>query len=140
MLLVGGPIAVRALPVDDVDVTAADLLASTGLDHPYSGYVETDGTLQLPVADRFSDVGRCSASATRMRVWWRDDDDWRVDQLLVTGETDLVHDGSGPPGWGYEQTDATLSRDPDIRLPRTADLLPPELAELLLADVDAPTT
>ena len=30
------------------------------------------------------------------------------------------------PAWGYEQHDATLSRDPDIRLPRTADLVPPE--------------
>ena len=27
------------------------------LDHPYSGYVETAGDLQLPVADRFTDVG-----------------------------------------------------------------------------------
>ena len=29
----------------------------TTSDHPYSGYVETPGTLQLPVADRFTDVG-----------------------------------------------------------------------------------
>ena len=42
-----------------------------------------------------------------------------------------------PPLSGTTSTlDATLSRDPGIRLPRTADLLPPELAERLLRGVD----
>ena len=40
-------------------MSAAALLAriEAARDHPYSGYVETRGTLQLPVADRFTDVG-----------------------------------------------------------------------------------
>ena len=68
----------------------------------WSGYVETDGTLQLPDADRFSDVGALFGERTRMRVWWRDADHWRVDQLLVAGETDLVHEGDRTTEWDYE--------------------------------------
>ena len=85
LLLVAGPVAVRAWPASDRDVGAADLLATIedNLDHPYSGYVETRGTLQLPVADRFTDVGDLFGSTTRMRVWWRSDDAWRVDKLLA---------------------------------------------------------
>ena len=30
-----------------------------------------------------------------MRVWWRSDDAWRVDKLLATGETDLIHNVQG---------------------------------------------
>ncbi len=71
-----------------------------------------------------------------MRAWWQDADHWRVDQLLLTGETDLVHEGETTLRWDYEHLDATLSRDPDIRLPRTADLVPPVLAERLLRGVD----
>ena len=106
-------------------------------DRAWSGFVETEGTLQLPDADRFSDVGALFGEHTRMRAWWQDDDHWRVDQLLLTGETDLVHDGETTLRWDYEHLEATLSRDPDIRLPRTADLLPPVLAERLLRGVSA---
>ena len=104
---------------------------------PWSGYIETDGTLQLPDADRFSDVGALFGEHTRMRAWWQDDEHWRVDQLLLTGETDLVHEDGTTMRWDYEHLDATLSRDPGIRLPRTADLVPPALAERLLRGVGA---
>jgi hypothetical protein len=137
-LLVAAPFAVRAWPAQDRDVSAADLLTSIedNLDHPYSGYVETRGTLQLPVADRFTDVGDLFGSTTRVRVWWRSADDWRVDKLLATGEQDLVHNAQGTTRWRYEQDDVTLSQDPAIRLPRTADLVPPEVAHLLLDGAD----
>ncbi|MBF4766472.1 transcriptional regulator [Nocardioides agariphilus] len=137
-LLVVGPIAVRAWPADDSDVSAAELLTTVqgNLDHPYSGYVEAQGTLLLPVADRFTDVGELFGSSTRLRVWWRSADEWRVDRLLATGETDLIHNAQGTTRWRYEQNDADLSHDPDIRLPRTADLVPPEVADLMLSDAE----
>jgi hypothetical protein len=135
-LLVGAPLAVRAWPADDSGIPAADLLAriEAGASHPYSGYVESQGTLQLPVTDRFTDVGELFGGRTRMRVWWRSADEWRVDKLLTTGEQDLVHSAQGTMRWRYEQADATLSNDPAIRLPRTADLVPPAVAALLLDD------
>jgi hypothetical protein len=134
LLLVATPVALRALPAADSDVSAARLLDQVRSSHDtgWSGYVETDGTLQLPDADRFSDVGALFGESTRLRVWWRDTDHWRVDQLLVAGETDLVHDGDRTTEWDYEHAEATVSLDPDIRLPRSADLLPPELARRLL--------
>src|SRR4029453_17368306 len=42
----------------------------------------------------------------------------------------------GTTRWRYEQNDADLSHDPAIRLPRTADLVPPAVADLLLDGVD----
>ncbi len=138
-LLVAGPVAVRAWPADDQDASAAELLAlvQRNLDHPYSGYVETQGTLLLPVADRFTDVGELFGGSTRLRVWWRSAEEWRVDKLLATGETDLIRNAQGTTRWRYEQNDADLSHDPDIRLPRTSDLLPPEVAGLMLDGADA---
>ena len=95
LLLVAAPVALHLLPAADSDVSATRLLdqARASQGHAWSGYVETEGTLQLPDADRFSDVGALFGERTRMRVWWQDADHWRVDQLLVAGETDLVHEG-----------------------------------------------
>jgi hypothetical protein len=137
--LVASPIAVRAWPAQDSDLSAAELLSlvHSGADHPFSGYVETQGTLQLPVTDRFTDMGELFGGSTRLRVWWRSEQEWRVDKLLATGETDLVHNAQGTTRWRYEQHDASLSHDPAVRLPRTADLVPPQVAHLLLADAQA---
>ena len=132
------PVVVRSLPVAAEDVSAADLLADIedSADVGYSGYVETLGSLDLPVADRFTDVAALFGERTRLRVWWRSADAWRVDKLLTTGETDLVHDRSGTVEWSYERDRAEYGLDPVVRLPRTADLAPPAVAERLLRDVD----
>src|SRR3954447_26471370 len=139
VLVIAVPAALHALPARDSDVAAADLLhrVQASEDHPWSGYVETEGTLALPVADDFSDVGALFSDRTRMRAWWRGGDDWRVDRLLVSSETDLVHQHGVTIAWSYERDRARISRDPDIRLPRTADLVPPVLTERLLREVSA---
>ena len=118
--------------------TGADVLASieAAKGAPYSGYVETTGTLLLPVASRFTDVGELLGEKTLMRVWWRSPDDWRVDKLLTAGETDLIHHGDQTLEWSYEKDEATGYFDPDIRLPRTADLLPPALGARAVVDAD----
>lgn len=138
LLVVGVPMAVRAVPPRDSAITATDLLCLVrgAQDRPYSGYVETQGSLQLAVTDRFTDIGVLFGERTRLRVWWRGDEDWRVDKLSVQGETDLVHSSGRTTEWSYESSRATTSRDPDVRLPRTADLLPPEIGRRLLRDVD----
>ncbi len=133
-LLVAAPVGLHLLPAAESDASAGRLLSQVRAAEgkAWSGYVETDGALQLPDADRFSDVGALFGEPTRMRAWWQDDEHWRVDQLLIAGETDLVHEDGQTLQWDYEHLDASLSRDPDIRLPRTADLVPPVLAERLL--------
>ncbi len=138
VLLIGVPLGIRALPPDDSTITAGALLDKIdgSRDTPYSGYIEALGTLRLPVADNFTDVGELFGERTRMRVWWRTADEWRVDKLLATGETDIFHDASGTTLWDYEKSRLTRTVDPDIRLPRASDLLPPELARHLLVDAD----
>jgi hypothetical protein len=139
-LVIGTPLTLRALPAHDQDMSAATLLArvTESSQHPYSGYVESLGTLELPVADRFTDVGALFGERTRMRVWWQSPDEWRVDKVLATGETDLFHSRCGDTtAWDYEKNEVTHYRDPSIRLPRTSDLLPPEVVRRLLTDVSS---
>jgi hypothetical protein len=137
-LVVLVPISVRALPVPDEAVSARDLLtrvqAAGGVG--YSGTVEVRGRLGLPASDHFADIADLLGSDTRMRVWWRDADQWRVDKLLPTGEVDLFHHGRATIRWDYERAEAQNGIDPRIRLPRDADLLPPALAQRALTDAD----
>ncbi|MDF1606086.1 hypothetical protein [Nocardioides sp. YIM 152315] len=138
LLLVAAIAGVHRLPAAESDVGAAELLRQVrgAEDHSWSGYIETEGALQLPDTDGFSDVGALFGERTTMRAWWHDGQHWRVAQLLLAGETDLIHRGDTTLRWDYERFDATLSRDPAIRLPRTADLVPPVLAARLLRGVD----
>ena len=136
-LLVVAPFAGRLLPTGEADAGPTELLevARAAVDKPWSGTVETEGTLQLPDADRFGTVTALFGERTDLRVWWRDAEHWRVDRLLVTGETDQVREGGTTIEWSYERAKATFSREPDIRLPRPGDLVPPVLAERLLRGV-----
>jgi hypothetical protein len=133
-LAVAVPAGVRAWPVPDRDLSAAQLLARvrSGQDTAYSGMVETRGRLGLPVSDHFTDIADLLGGDTRLRVWWRSSQDWRVDRLLDTGEIDLFHQGGTTVEWNYERAEARTSVDPTIRLPRDADLTPPALARRAL--------
>ena len=124
------PAGVRAWPVPDRDLSAAQVLAlvRAGEGTAYSGTVETRGRLGLPVSDHFTDIADLLGGDTRLQVWWRSGQDWRVDKLLDTGEIDLFHHGDATVEWNYERAEARTSVDPPIRLPRDADLLPGPLA------------
>jgi len=124
------PAGVRAWPVPDRNLSAAELLAlvRAGEGTAYSGTVETRGQLGLPVSDHFTDIADLLGGSTRLRVWWRSSQDWRVDKLLDTGEVDLFHHGDATIEWDYERAEARTGIDPAIRLPRDADLLPGPLA------------
>lgn len=139
VLVVTVPLAVRTVPPPADDITAADLLGLVreSTDQPYSGYVESRGTLALPSAERFTDVGAVLGDESRLRVWWRSEDAWRVNRLKLSGETDLIHHGDLTTEYDYEDAEADTSVDPDIRLPRSSDLLPPLLARRLLTDIAA---
>lgn len=136
-LVIGVPVLVRAWPVRVPDLSTATVLSRVraSSDAGYSGTVETVGTLGLPVTSRFTDVGSLLGGRTTLRVWWRDPQHWRVDKVLVAGETDLFHNGAETTEWRYEAAEATRSVDPVVRLPRTADLIPPALAARALDGV-----
>ena len=137
-VLVAAPLAWRLVPAQESDLEADELYALVGdaADLPYTGYVETEGALALPVADRFRSIGDLFGESTRLRVWWRDSNQWRVSQLHATGETALVHHGELTTEYDYEEATSTTSYDPQIRLPRAADLVPPEVARRLLGGDD----
>ena len=132
------PMAGRAFPATDRPLTAAQLLSlvRSSEDAPYSGMVEASGRLGLPFDDRFTDLADLFGGQTRLRVWWREPTDWRVDRLLDSGEVDLFHHQNVTTQWDYERSRVSVGPDPDIRLPRDSDLLPPRLAAFLLDDVD----
>ena len=139
--LAAAPSVVRAWPVAGSDVTAATLLARVraSTDVPYSGYAESQGGLALPVTgDTFGTVSDLFGGTNQVRVWWRNDTDWRVDTLDLSGETDLHHDAGGLWTWDYET--ATARREAGttaaVRLPRADDLVPGNLARRLLSEVD----
>ena len=124
------------MPAHDSDMSAADLLAlAQGSGSvAYSGYAEAAGSLELPVTDQFSDVAKLLGDRTRLRVWWRSADDWRVDAVETAGESDPFRHGGLIPRWDYEANRVARSIDAGIRLPRTGDLLPPQLGRLVLGD------
>lgn len=136
LALVATPHVVGAWPVEDSETSATELLerVQDSDDVAYSGYVESAGGVALPVTSEFTDVADLLGEANRLRVWWRSADDWRVDRLEPAGEVDLFHLGGATTTWDYEALQAGTSLDGLAFLPRTEDLLPPELARLVLAD------
>lgn len=136
LLLVSAPLAVNAWPASDPDIGAEALAekARASADVAYSGYAEAVGGLALPTTDQFNEVADLFGASNRLRVWWRDSDDWRVDRLGTAGESDLFHAGTVTSSWNYESRRATNTPDGLVFLPRTVDLLPPQLARLVLAD------
>ena len=135
LALVGAPAVSRALPVDDSEISATSLLAlAQGSEQvPYAGHVETVGAFTLPTTDQFNAVANLLGQSSELRVWWRSADDWRVDRLAATGETDLFHAGTSTTTWNYEGSRATETADALALLPRSVDLLPPTLTRRVLA-------
>jgi hypothetical protein len=138
-LIVLTPYAGRLRPPSDSALGTAGLVAAVraATDTPYSGTVEVSGRVGLPIGDRFTDLADLFGGQTRLRVWWSGRGDWRVDRLLETGEVDLFHQGPQTIEWSYERGVARASIDPEIRLPRDVDLLPPEVARNALDGVDS---
>jgi len=140
-LLVALPPAVGALPARQSRVSATALLAAVQASGRagYSGYAEAVGGLRLPLTRQFSSLVDLFGGRTRLRVWWRSDQDWRVDAVGATGETDVHRDVRGSWIWEYESARATLGYDPMVRLPRGADLDPAQLGRRLLSEAEPAT-
>jgi hypothetical protein len=135
-LLVSVPAIVAAWPVSPVAVDPATLRQRivASADRPWSGYAESTGGLGLPRIAQLSDVTSLLAGTTRMRAWYAAPDRSRVDQLSVSGERDRYTLPSGSAVWDYGASLLTVvARDPEVRLPRPDDLLPPQLARRLLS-------
>jgi hypothetical protein len=133
------PLVIRVLPVQGAhaEASAASLLERmrASWSRPYAGYVESTGSLALPVSDQFDSVSSLLGGRTQLRVWWRAADDWRADTLSATGERSVRTAPDGVWVWDFEG-DRVTRLQPDlpgvVRLPEEADALPPALAARLL--------
>jgi hypothetical protein len=132
------PTVIAAIPAGQTDIAARELLAR--ITHPhaagYSGFAESSGGLAVPVTRQFSSVTDLLGGNTQMRVWWRGEQNWRVDTIDLSGESDTQVGPSGTWTWDYESNSATWTEQNtsvDVRLPAAGDLLPTNLARRLLS-------
>lgn len=137
-VLVAAPVALTALPASarmDPSALRARVLASMNL--PYQGYAEATGSLGLPDLPNLSSVTSLLGGTTRLRAWYVAPEHWRVDEITGVGERDTYAVPGSQFVWdnGQNQYTQVLGDEP-IRLPRGADLLPPDLARRVLKDED----
>ncbi len=134
------PTLVRLLPAEGSSLSAA-ALADRVRGAPriaWAGEVRTQGVLDLPVGgSTFGGVARLLGESSDLRVWWRDQEHWRVDRMRPSGETDLVRNGGLSVRWEYEDSTARFAAYSPIRLPDDNDVLPATLAARLLAGARA---
>ncbi len=129
------PYVASRLPVGRSSITAAALLAKirSSADVPFSGYAATRGALSLPAVDGFGNLAALFGGSSNLRLWWRGSDNWRVDAITLTGESDIAQDTGGLWQWAYESDHVSRSGLPSARVPRADDLAPGSLARRLLA-------
>ncbi|GHF49891.1 hypothetical protein FHX82_003817 [Amycolatopsis bartoniae] len=145
VLLVAVPLVVSALRPAGHSLDAARLrdlvLASESV--PYQGYAQSTGSLALPQLPDLADVSALFSTTTTTHAWYAAPDRYRVAVLTTGGERDLYRLPEGEYTWDYGADQLTeLQGEAPVRLPRAADLLPPELARRILrtAPRDAVTT
>lgn len=132
--LVGVPALPR--PVGAVENLPADALrerilaASTG---PYVGHAESSGRLGLPQLPQLESAVALVTGGTRIRAFVASPERFRVDELLPVGERSTYRLDGGEFTWDFDADQLTaITGTAPLRLPRAADLLPPELARRLL--------
>ncbi len=132
--LVAVPLLINARPAGRSDVNAVELAAlvqaSAGI--AWSGSVESVGGLDVPDSDSFANLADLLGQRNDLRVWWRSADEWRVDRIRSTGETDLYRSAGVTVSWVFESETATIAPVSTIRLPDVSDLLPSTLARSVL--------
>jgi hypothetical protein len=142
VLLAGLPALRGALPAHAPLVAAADLVARIrgSASHPYQGFAISSGTAGLPTLPQLGDVSRLLDGETQLRTWYAGPDRWRVDTIGPGTERDLYQTPDGQVLWdfGTDQLSAVTGTAP-VRLPRGADLVPPDLGRRLMAGDPART-
>lgn len=130
------PTVMRLAPVSDTDIGAFALAqrVRAAIDTGWSGEVRAQGSLQVPLGgSTFGGLARLLGERTQLRVWWRNDEHWRIDRISPTGETDLLRIGGASIRWRYEQNTARIVTWSPVRLPDDNDIVPTALASRLLA-------
>ena len=108
--------------------------AHHGVGRPFQGYAESTADFGLPSLPDLGNVSTLLDGTTDQYVWYRSADYWRADVVSAEGENDTYGDGGVTYLWNYGSNSLIqiIGAEP-VRLPRAADLLPPELARRLLS-------
>ncbi|WP_285679980.1 hypothetical protein [Actinoplanes sp. NBRC 103695] len=110
----------------------ARMAASAGL--AFQGYAQSSGLLPLPSLPNLTEITRPLSSRTEMRVWYADRDSWRVDVIDGATERDTYQYRGSQFIWDFGDTRLTqVIGEQPVRLPRPADLVPPDLVRRLLS-------
>jgi hypothetical protein len=140
-ILAATPAVAARLPVKAPRVSLDTLLAAVREPlAPYQGYVESQGRLRLPDLDRTGDLADLFGASSKLRVWYRSPDAYRLDELDTTGEVDTYGAVGGTWTWNsnrrYTQWTAGATQ---LRLARALDITPPELGRRLVASTTTST-
>lgn len=131
------PSVVGAVPAPRSAISAPALLARIlrSADVPHSGFAESTGGMDLPVSGQLNSLTELLGGHTQQRVWWRGPQDFRVDTITATGESDRHEDSRGTLTWNYESGAVAYFQGaaPRLRLPSAFDLLPSELGRRVLS-------
>ncbi|MEV4351085.1 hypothetical protein AB0J83_42050 [Actinoplanes sp. NPDC049596] len=135
LVLAAIPLVINVWPVRATGEDPASLRArivASGAQH-FQGYVQSAGLLGLPALPNLSQVTALLSGTTEMRAWYAGPDRWRLDVLGPGTEQDLYQTADGQVRWDYGDSQLTrIVGDQPLRLPRAADLTPPELVRRVL--------
>jgi hypothetical protein len=136
LVLAAIPIAINRWPVRAAGLDAATLRAriTASASQPYQGYAQSTGLLGLPALPNLTQVTALVSGTTEMRTWYAAPDRWRVDVLGEGTERDLYQTPDAQYTWDFGDNQLTrIDGAQPIRLPRAADVTPPDLARRLLS-------
>jgi hypothetical protein len=129
------PVVIAVWPARPEAVGLATLrarIAASGA-QAYQGYAQSTGLLGLPALPNLSQVTALASGTTEMRTWYASADRWRVDVLGEGTEQDLYQTPQAQFSWNFGDNQLTrIDGDQPVRLPRAADLTPPELVRRVL--------
>jgi hypothetical protein len=135
LVLAGSAPALDALPrsVDQPGAAGLRRRILAGAAQPWTGLAQATGRLALPDLPALESTTALFSDITRVRAFVAGPDRWRADALTPVGERDTYRLDGREYVWdfGFDQLTA-LTGNPALRLPRPADLLPPELGRRLL--------
>ena len=125
--------ASRPAPVQHTDPVRLRSLILGSTARAYQGYAVSQGAAGLPNLPELTEVSGLLGGTTSIRAWYASPAAWRVATVAPTGERDVYRTADGTFMWDFEHNQLTqIVGDPPVRLPWAADVLPPELARLVL--------